>query len=266
MNVFSVFTAHVQSAVKALAAAGVFAQSAGPLADRGGAAPGCGPWRSRDQCRDGPRQGGRPQAPRTRRAPGGGTRQASRRSPGSKWRARDSSTSPSIPRFGGTRCVPRSSPGRSSATATSARRAGQCRIRLGQSHRAPACRPLPRRRVRRCTGQSAGVQRLRGDPRILHQRCRRPGRRARPLRLSALPRGARRGHRSDPGRFLSRRLSQAGRRSFGRRVRPQPQPDAGADLAADRARQGDRDDDGGDPAGSRRSSMCTTMFFSPSAR
>ena len=73
-----------------------------------------------------------------------------------------------------------------------ARQQDQRRICLRQSDRADACRPLPRRGVRRCAGQSAGVHRIRGDARILHQRCRRPGRRARALGLSALPRGARR--------------------------------------------------------------------------
>jgi arginyl-tRNA synthetase len=42
-------------------------------------------------------------------------------------------------------------------------------------------------------------RRLRRDPRILHQRCRRAGRRARPLGLSALPRGARRDHHHPRG-------------------------------------------------------------------
>ena len=64
------------------------------------------------------------------------------------------------------------------------RRAGQCRIRLGQSDRADACRPLPRRGVRRCAGEPARLRRLRGHARILHQRCRRAGRRARALGLS----------------------------------------------------------------------------------
>ncbi len=54
-------------------------------------------------------------------------------------------------------------------------------------------------------------RRLRRDARILHQRRRRAGRRARALGLSALPRGARRGHRRHPRRPLSGRLSQAGR-------------------------------------------------------
>ncbi len=69
---------------------------------------------------------------------------------------------------------------------------GQCRICLGQSDRADACRPRPRRRVRRCAGQPDGIRRLAGHARILHQRRRRPGRRARALGLPALSRGARR--------------------------------------------------------------------------
>ena len=92
------------------------------------------------------------------------------------------------------------------------RREGQCRICLGQSDRADACRPLPRRGVRRRAGQPARLCRLRRHARILHQRRRRAGRRARPLGVPALPRGARRGHRRDPEGALSRRLSDAGRR------------------------------------------------------
>ena len=49
--------------------------------------------------------------------------------------------------------------------------------------------------------------------------ARRPGRRARALRLPALPRGAGRGHRRHSGRALSRRLPQAGRGGARRRVR-----------------------------------------------
>ena len=80
---------------------------------------------------------------------------------------------------------------------------GQCRICLGQSDRADACRPLPRCRVRRRAGQPAGFRRLRRDAGILHQRCRRPGRCAGALGVPALPRGAWRGDRRDPGRALS---------------------------------------------------------------
>ena len=51
-------------------------------------------------------------------------------------------------------------------------------------------------------------------------------------------------HRRDPGRALSRRLSEAGRAGAGRRTWRQAAGDAGSRMAADRARQGDRDDDG----------------------
>ena len=80
------------------------------------------------------------------------------------------------------------------------RQDGQRRVRVGQPDRADARRPLPRRRVRRCAGQSAGLRRLRRHARILRQRCRRTGGRARPLGVPALPRGAGRGHRRHPGR------------------------------------------------------------------
>ena len=78
---------------------------------------------------------------------------------------------------------------------------GQCRVRLGQSDRADACRPLPRRRVRRRAGQPAGLRRLRGDARVLHQRCRRAGRRARaaPPSCATARRWARRSARSRRG-------------------------------------------------------------------
>jgi hypothetical protein len=64
----------------------------------------------------------------------------------------------------------------------------------------------------------AGICRAQGDPRILRQRCRRAGRCARPLGAPALPRGAGRGCRRNPGRALSRRLSRAGRAGAGRRI------------------------------------------------
>ncbi len=65
------------------------------------------------------------------------------------------------------------------------------------------------------------------DTRILHQRCRRPGRCARALGIPALPRGARREHRRDSGRALSRRLSEAGRAGACRRIWRQAADDAG---------------------------------------
>ena len=99
-------------------------------------------------------------------------------------------------------------------------RAGQRRVRIDQPDRAHPCRTRARRRVRRRALQSPAVRRLRGDARILCQRRRRPGRRAGPLGLSALPRGVGRGHRRDPGRALSRRLPQARRPGAGRGARP----------------------------------------------
>ncbi len=47
-----------------------------------------------------------------------------------------------------------------------------------------------------------------------------------------------------PGRPLSRRLSQAGRRSARRRAQAGAEDKTGSRMAAARARQGDRDDDG----------------------
>ena len=117
------------------------------------------------------------------------------------------------------------------------RQAGQRRIRLGQSDRADARRSLPRRGVRRCARQSAGGRGLRGDARVLHQRCRRAGRCAGALGVPALPRGARRRHRRDPGGALSGRLSQAGRRGARQAVWRQAQGDAGERMAAARARR-----------------------------
>ncbi len=65
-------------------------------------------------------------------------------------------------------------------------REGQCRICLGQSDRADACRPLPGRGVRRRAGEPAGLFRPRRDARILHQRCRRAGRCAGALGISCV--------------------------------------------------------------------------------
>ena len=88
------------------------------------------------------------------------------------------------------------------------------------------------------------VRRLQGDARVLHQRRRRAGRRARALGVPALPRGARRRHRRDPGRALSRRLSQAGRRGAGEGARPRAAAEARERLAAARAPARHRHDDG----------------------
>ena len=123
-------------------------------------------------------------------------------------------------------------------------REDQCGICLRQSDRPDACRPLPRRGVRRCARQSAGVHRLRRHARILHQRCRRAGRRARALGLSALPRSARRNDRRHSGRALSRRLSEAGRRSARQGIREIARRQTGIGMAGAGARQSHRHDDG----------------------
>ena len=60
---------------------------------------------------------------------------------------------------------------------------GQCRICLGQSDRADACRPRPRRRGRRCAGVAAGQGRLRG--RRANTTSTMPARRS--MRLAARP-------------------------------------------------------------------------------
>ena len=214
------------------------------------------PWRPRDQCRDGARQGRR--APSRARWP---TRIAARAGRGS----------PTSPR-------PRS-PGRASSTcalragvcarrpaqrslepgatigrgAVGAGAAGQCRIRLGQPDRADACRPWPRRGVRRRAGQPARLRRPRGDARILHQRRRRAGRRARPLRLPALPRGAGRGRSARSRGALSRRLSEAGRRGAGRRAwRRRCSTSREAEWLPLVRERRHRRDDGDDPRRSRR--------------
>ena len=89
---------------------------------------------------------------------------------------------------------------------------GQCRVRLGQSDRAAACRACARRGGRRRAGQPAGQGGLRRHQGILHQRCRRAGRQPRAFDLSALQGGAGRCDRRHPRRTLSRRVPEGGRR------------------------------------------------------
>ena len=92
----------------------------------------------------------------------------------------------------------------------------------------------------------------RGDARILHQRCRRAGRCARPLSLPALPRGAGRGDRRDPGRALSRRLPETGRSRSRRGARPRAAQLPRGALAAAGARVRHRPHAGADQGGPRR--------------
>ena len=123
---------------------------------------------------------------------------------------------------------------------------GQCRVRLGQSDRADACRAWPRRRGRRRARRAAGEGRVRRASRVLHQRCRRAGRCAGALDLSALPRGARR-RRSGrsrrgfiPANISSRRAGagrtrrrQMARPPGGRMARAGTRLRGGRDAAAD---------------------------------
>ena len=93
------------------------------------------------------------------------------------------------------------------------RPAGQRRICFGQSDRPDACRPLPRRRVRRRAGQPAGLHRLQRSPANITSTM--PARRSIMLARSAYLRyrealGETIG--DIPGGTLSGRLSQAGRR------------------------------------------------------
>ena len=88
---------------------------------------------------------------------------------------------------------------------------GQRRIRLGQPDRSAARGARARRGGGRCAGQPAGQGGLCRHQGILHQRCRRAGRQARPVDLPALSRGAGRSHRADSRGPLSRRVPQGGR-------------------------------------------------------
>ena len=104
---------------------------------------------------------------------------------------------------------------------TGRRGSGQCRIRLGEPDRPDARGPRPRRGVRRRAREPAGLRRLQGHPRVLHQRCGRAGRRAGPLRLPALPEALGEDIGADPRRALPRRLPEdrSARRSRRRRPR-----------------------------------------------
>ena len=210
------------------------------------------PWRYGDQCRDGACEGSEGQAARSRRTDRGAAARRGIDRIGRCRRPRLHQSHVEAVGLGGG-AAGRAARGRLLwAKHDRCRPEGQRRICLGQSDRADACRPLPRCRVRRRAGKPAGVCRLRGDAGILHQRCRRPGRCAGALGVPALPRGAWRGDRRDPGRALSRRLPQAGRTGAGGGAWRQAPGDAGRRMAAGRARHRHCDDDGGDQGRSRR--------------
>ena len=125
---------------------------------------------------------------------------------------------------------------------------GQRRVRLGEPDRADACRPRPRRGLRRRAGRAPRLRRPRGDARVLHQRRRRPGRRARPLGLRALPRGLR-PRAGDRRGALSRRLPDPGRRGAEGEVRRRACSTGRGGLAGRGPRLRHRGDDGDDPRG-----------------
>ena len=111
----------------------------------------------------------------------------------------------------------------------------------------------------------SGFRRLRRDQGILYQRRRRADRCARPIGLSALPRGAWRRHRRHPGRPLSRRLSRAGRPGAGQGIRPKSAADAGRRVVGDRQGPHNRRHDGADPRRSGAAQCHATRCSSPSA-
>ena len=168
------------------------------VAHRGRAAARGEPRRSRHQCGDGAGQGRRPQAARPGREDRSRARQAAR---GDQDRDRGAGLHQPDARSGGVaHGARRHRPRRRRLWPRHRRRgqAGERRIRLGQSDRPDARRPLPRRGVRRCARQSARGRRLCGDARVLHQRRRRAGRCPGALGVPALPRGARREYRRHP--------------------------------------------------------------------
>ena len=245
MNVFQLFTEHVRAAVSDAGQGRHFPEPARSGAHRGRAAARGEPRRSRHQRRDGARQGRRPEAPRSRREDRGGASQAAR---GDQGRHRGAGLHQPDARSGGVARA-RSPPSSRRARTTAAAHVGASKPVNVEYVSANPTGPM---HVGHCRGavfgdalaNLLGGRGLCGDARVLHQRRRRAGRRAGALGVPALPRGARREHRRDPGGALSRRLPQAGRRGARRRVRRQAQGDAGGAMAAARSRQGDRHDDG----------------------
>ncbi len=264
-NIFATVLGRVHAALGALTAAGSAAR-ARCLARGGRAAARCRAWRHGDQCRDGAGEGSGQEAARACRAD---CRKAARRRSDREGRCRGAGLHQSgaqAGRVGGhaaqrdRRRAPIIGKGRA------ARHAGQRRICLGQSDRPDACRPLPRRGVRRCAREPARFRRPRGDARILHQRCRRAGRCARALGLSALPRGARRRHRrsrtgSIPA-IISSRSAQRSSPSTAARSTRCPRSNG---LPIVRAKAID-DDDGDRSARISPRSMSASRYSSPNAR
>ena len=213
-------------------------------------------WRSLDQRRDGLRagsQGGRLEPARARR----GTRRCARRNDADVEKAEVAGPGfinirlkPERLRRRPARCAERrralwaqaaTSPRtRSTSNMSAPIRPGRCM----SATRAARCSAT---RWRVCSPSPAA-----GHARILHQRRGRAGRRARPLGLPALSRGARRDDRAIPeglypGDYL-KPVGEALAREFGAALARQ----AGGRMAAAGARARHRRDDGDDPRRSRR--------------
>ena len=176
----------------------------------------------------------------------------------------------SPPTGDGVLAVARSPPAPTTAGATLGRGGeGQRRVRLGQPDRADACRPLPRRGVRRRARHRCST--LAGYAVTREYYINDAGAQVDLLARSALPplpRGARRDDRADPGRALSRAttssrsaaaLAEQYRR---RRCIDLDESDWLPIVRDDRGRH----DDGVDPRRSRRCSASGTTSSSPSGR
>ena len=198
MNVFADFQARVGALIEKRIEAGELPARPRSRPLRGRAAARRRPRRSLDQRGDGLREGGEGRRLEPARARRTARRRSRRRTGCGEGGGRRTRIYQYRPESRGLREGPerRSHAGRSLRRRPSGRRpAGERRICQRQSDRADACRARARRGVRRRAGQPPELRRLSGDARILHQRRRRPGERARPLGPSALPRGARRGDR-----------------------------------------------------------------------
>ena len=202
VDVFAEVETRVAAALEALKTEGALARRRADRRHRGRDAARSDPRRSRLQRGDGAGQARAHEAARHRRRAAGEARGRSGSRRGRRGRrARLPQSHDASPSSGTASCAPSSKQGADYGRSNIGNgKTHQRRVRLGQSDRADARRPLPRRRVRRRARQSAGLRRLRRHARVLHQRRRRPGRRARALGVPALPRGAGRGHRRHPGR------------------------------------------------------------------
>ncbi len=182
MNLFAHFRDVIIAEIEALMQRGRAAGGARAGPRRGRAAARSGAWRSLDQCRDGAGEGGGHDAARRWRKCCASASRCSATWSRPRWPGRASSICAS-PMRSGMRGSPRCcAPAPPMAIRTmGGGRTVNVEYRLGQSDRADACRPRARRGGRRRARRAARQGRVRGVPRILHQRRRRAGRCARAL-------------------------------------------------------------------------------------